>query len=53
MKKNGFSDEEIKRIKETFGEQKYREESKTTKFNMSPIRVDTKMEDIFKGIEER
>lgn len=53
LKKNGFSDEEIKRIKEALGEQKNTEESKSTKFSMSPIRVDTKMEDIFEGIEER
>lgn len=53
LKKNGFSDEEIKRIKEALGKQKNTEESKSTKFSMSPIRVDTKMEDIFEGIEER
>ena len=53
LKKNGFSDEEIKRIKEALGEQKNTEESKSTKFSMSPIRVDTKMEDIFEDIEER
>ena len=53
LKKNGFSDEEIKRIKETFGERKYRKDVKSAKVSMSPIRVDTKMEDIFEGIEVR
>lgn len=53
LKKNGFSDEEIKKIKETFGERKYRKDAKSAKVSMSPIRVDTKMEDIFEGIEVR
>ena len=53
LKKNGFSDEEIKKIKAIFGEQKDRKDNKSTKVSMSPIQVDTKIENVFEKIEDR